>query len=416
MKTELLFRSYNPEKDEKSVVRIWKECGWMDAEKSKKSRKVFRRWLECGSADVVELNGSAECLVTTHKGTITVVDTELPFRAVSSVTAGRPLRRMGGAGELTARAVARAAEEGDAIAGLGIFDQGYYNKLGFGNFPYIRHIHFDPLTLKVPPLERPPIRLGKKDLSRIIANTEERMSHHGLVKFIDADFTDLIIAEHENCFGLGFEDSEGKLSHHFWAEANGENGPYRVLWMIYRDYEGLMELLSVIRNLGDQVNRFTIREPWGLQFQDLLTRPFRSMDISEGGKFENKIEALSFKQARILNMEKTLTALKIPGGGIRFNLDLSDPISRYLPEDASWKGLAGFWTIEIGENGSSAVPGSLEDLPTMKASINAFTRLVFGVATPSGLAMTDELDAPDELLTELDFRLRLPEPDMVQIF
>jgi hypothetical protein len=248
------------------------------------------------------------------------------------------------------------------------------------------------------------------------ANTAERMAHHGLVKFLDTDFLNLILAEHDNGFGLGFEDSGGKLSHHFWATTKGESGPYRILWMIYRDYDGLIELLSLIKSLGDQVQGFVIREPWGLQFQDLLNRPLRTRKLTAGSLFENRIEASSFKQARILNMEQTLSALKLPGCNISFNLDLHDPVTAHLPEDAPWKGLTGSWTVELKENGSGAVRGHRAGLPLMTSSVNAFTRLVFGVATPSGLAATDKLEAPASLLTNLDRMLRIPEPDMVQIF
>ena len=416
MNQDLIFRPYQSEKDEKDVIRVWKECGWMDMKKSRKSREAFRDWLSCGTADVVEFRGAAECLVTTHRGSIELLETTLPFRAISGVTVGRPLRRMGGAGELTARAVAAAAETGDVLAGLGIFDQGFYNRLGFGNFPYTRHISFDPLTLKVPPLKRSPVRLSKKDLGRIHSSTRSRMRHHGLVRFEHEDFTRLILAEHGEGFGLGFEDSEGTLTHHFWAMTKGESGPYQTLWMVFRNYSELMELLSLIRNLGDQVNSFTVREPWGLQMQDLLSRPFRNQEITEGGKFENRIRSSSFKQARILDMPETLKALKLPGGSVAFNLNLEDPISGFLPENAPWRGIGGPWTIEMEESGSEARPGHSDGLPVMTASVNAFTRLVFGVATPSGLAATDRLKAPESLLRKLDDRLKLPVPDMVQIF
>ncbi len=416
MNSDISFRVYNPEIDEDAVVRIWIECGWADWKKDKEGRKAFARWLNCGTADVAILRNTAECLVTTHKGSISMLDTELSFRAVSCVSTGRPMRKMGGSGELTAMTVARAAEEGDAVAGLGIFDQGYYDRLGFGNFPYAVHIHFDPRTLKVPPLKRPPIRITEEDLPRITANTRERRNHHGLVKFPQTDFAGLIIAEEAGSFGLGFEDSEGKLTHHMWIKPKDSHGPYTVLWMVYRDHNEMLELLSVLKSLADQVNSVILREPWGLQFQDLLSRPFRTMNLTEEGKHESRIEALSFKQARILDMDLTLKALKLPGGSISFNLELTDPISEYLPKDTVWKGLSGSWTIEMGEAESSAKKGHTKGLPLMNASVNAFTRLIFGVATPTGLSVTDDLSAPEMLLTDLDARLRLPVPDMIQIF
>ncbi len=54
--------------------------------------------------------------------------------------------------------------------------------------------------------------------------------------------------------------------------------------------------------------------------------------------------------------------------------------------------------------------GSADDLPTLSASVNAFTRMWMGVATPSTLAVSDDLDASPELLTALDEAFGLPEP------
>jgi hypothetical protein len=42
--------------------------------------------------------------------------------------------------------------------------------------------------------------------------------------------------------------------------------------------------------------------------------------------------------------------------------------------------------------------------------VNAFTRLWFGVRPASGLALSDELNAPPELLDALDRTLLLPQP------
>jgi predicted acetyltransferase len=412
----MIYRPYDSERDEKAVIRIWQECGWPDLKKSKKNRVAFRDWVSCGTADVVEFRGEAESLVTSHPGSITMLDTDLSFQAVTSVTVGRPMRRMGGAGELTAMVVSRAAEEGFAVSGLGIFDQGFYDKLGFGNFPYSRTVTVDPLTLTVPELKRPPIRLTKKDISRMIENTSSRFNHHGLVKIPPEGFMRLIVEQSDDCFGLGFEDNDGYLSHHLWAKSKGPHGPYEVWWMVYRDFEGLMELLSLMRNLGDQVNAFKFREPWGVQIQDLVKRPFRTRDISTGGEFATSVSADSTKQARILNMGKVLSALRLPAGKIRFNLDMIDPIEGFLPVGSAWRGVGGEWIVTLDEKGSGAVRGSDGELPVMRTSVNALTRLVFGAATPRWLSATGEIQAPADLVCRLDEILRLPVPDMVQIF
>lgn len=412
----MTYRQYKAKNDEKSVARIWRECGWPNPEKDKNALEAFRKFIRCGTADVVEYQGEAECLVTTHQGSIALLKTELPFRAVTSVTVGRPLRRQGAGAVLTARAVMQAALDGAVVAGLGIFDQGFYDKLGFGNFPYIHSVALDPLSLDVPPLTRPPVRLTAEDIPLMAANIAERQYHHGLVKIPLDGLIGIMVAESEEGFGLGFMDEDGRLSHHLWAKSKGESGPYEVWWMIYRDYDGLMELLSLLKSLGDQVNTVEIREPWGLQIQDLLKRPFRLREISKGGEFRNEMRAASFKQARLLNMEMALSAFYLQAGAISFNLELSDPIEAYLPDDAPWKGLGGSWIVKLGVSGSSATRGNEMGLPTMEASVNAFTRLIFGVTTPGGLAVTEKIKAPIELMAELNDKIILPRPDMEQIF
>ena len=59
---------------------------------------------------------------------------------------------------------------------------------------------------------------------------------------------------------------------------------------------------------------------------------------------------------------------------------------------------------------SSAEPGREPSLPTFTASVGAFTRLWLGVRPATGLAVTDELSGPQDLLSRLDGMLRLPDP------
>jgi hypothetical protein len=49
-------------------------------------------------------------------------------------------------------------------------------------------------------------------------------------------------------------------------------------------------------------------------------------------------------------------------------------------------------------------------LPTLRASINAFSRAWLGVRSATGLSWTDDLKAPPDLLKELDRVLALPAP------
>ena len=61
------------------------------------------------------------------------LDETLPFSCITGVTTSRVARKLGLAGKLTAVAVAHEAADGAAVVGLGMFEQGFYNRLGFGN-------------------------------------------------------------------------------------------------------------------------------------------------------------------------------------------------------------------------------------------------------------------------------------------
>ena len=76
------FRRYIPDTDEEAVCRIWEECGWLDLQgKNKDILPSYRAFLDCSDAEVALSGGEAECLVTTHSGTITMLDTELSLES-----------------------------------------------------------------------------------------------------------------------------------------------------------------------------------------------------------------------------------------------------------------------------------------------------------------------------------------------
>jgi len=67
--------------------------------------------------------------------------------------------------------------------------------------------------------------------------------------------------------------------------------------------------------------------------------------------------------------------------------------------------------ITLGPS-SRVESGTDADLPTLTASVGAFTRMWLGVRPATGLAMTDDLAGPPELLRALDLTLRLPDPKL----
>ncbi len=102
-------------------------------------------------------------------------------------------------------------------------------------------------------------------------------------------------------------------------------------------------------------------------------------------------------------------------GDLAFNLRLSDPIERLLDADARWRGAAGEYVVTVGEE-SKAKRGARKTLPTLAASVNAFTRLWLGVLPATTLAATDELAGDAKLLARLDEAFLLPAPHMQWFF
>ena len=402
------FREYDPQRDKQAVHRIWREIGWIEKEKDEGAMDVFLD----GSRNVVaEVNGEAECLVNTNSGTLRYLDEDLPLSGVTGVATSRIARKQGLASRLTAHALARDAAAGALACLLGVFEQGYYDQLGFGNGGYEHWCTFDPAQLDVTVKPRAPRRLGPDDWQAVHASRLARLRGHGACNLEAPEATRAEMLWSRNGFSLGYTDGPtGELIHHFWCSAKDvENGPYRIWWLAYRTREEFLEILALLKSLGDQVRLMKLREPPGVQLQDLLQQPFKMHQITEKSKYESKIDASAYWQARICDLPGCLDRTRLSGEGVRFNLVLSDPIDQFLDDDAPWRGIAGEYVVTLG-SASSAEPGSDASLATLNASVGAFTRLWLGVRPATGLAWTDELSGPQDLLEQLDRVLCLPTP------
>ena len=217
-----------------------------------------------------------------------------------------------------------------------------------------------------------------------------------------------------NGFGLGYADGpDGELTHFFWVSAKQmEFGPWNVWLMAYETAEQFLELMALFQSMGDQVILIRMREPARFQIQDLIHTPFRRHRISEKSQYETRANAAAYWQMRICDVAGCIAVVRHTGRPLRFNATLTDPIGSLLPDDAQWRGVAGDYIIELAET-SSAQPGHDADLPTLRASVGAFTRMWLGVLPATGLAATDDLSGPVELLAFLDeaFLLPTPKPD-----
>jgi len=402
-------RPYDPDRDREAAIRIWREVGWIESETHEKALDSLLGG--CAVRRVGEVNGTAECLVNTTRGSLRYVDEELALSCVTGVTTSRTARRAGLAKRLLAQALAEDAANGAVASELGAFDQGFYDQLGFGTGTLEPFYSLDPQSLRPHGECRVPVRLTVDDGEDIHGCRLARRRGHGAVNVLALGSTQAELLYAENGFGFGFRNgADGRLTHHAWLSAKDvESGPYSVWWMAFRTSEQFHELLAVMRSWGDQVHLVRLAQPPGIQLQDLIERPMRSRRQTEEGKHEVRVTAAAYWQIRILDLVRCLEDTHLEGVEVRFNLTLEDPIAAYLESDASWRGLGGEYVVTLGPS-SSAVAGSRIGLPYLRATVGAFSRMWLGVLPASALAWTDRLSGPPELLDALDRILRLPPP------
>lgn len=403
------YRPYDSARDMHAVHRIYKEIGWIHDEPAEHLDWFFRN---AGKAIVAEMDGEAECAVTSAPGDVMYQDEKLPFVCVTGVTTSRLGRRQKLAGRMTAAVVADAVADGAITAGLGMFEQGFYNRLGFGSGPYEHTVTLPVPEIKVDVAPRVPRRLTLDDWEAIHTARLKRRRGHCSGVLYPAGFTrGRMQSWGSNHFGLGYaDDPDGGLTHLLWCSTgNVGHGPYDVKYLIYRNRAQFLELMGLIKSLGDQVFSVTIHEPAEVQLQDFVHQPMRNYSTTSGSGHHIATRASAWWQMRICDLPACLDKTHLRGAPVRFNLVLSDPIERYLPEERPWRGVGGEYVVTLGPE-SAAEPGQDSALPTMRTTVNAFTRLWLGVRPASGLAMTDEIEAPEGLLEALDDLVRLPAP------
>ena len=401
---EIEIRDYVHAQDLAEVKRIWQEVGWVEDEHEINQLDHF---FQAGATKVATINGSVECSVNVVPGTMRLHETDLSMAAVTAVTTGRVARGYSFAQKVTALQLQAAAERGAAMAALGMFDQGFYDKLGFGTGAYEHEVTFDPGLLRVSASAAPPpVRLSHDDSDAMHDALCARMKSHGSVCLLDKMNFKGELGFTEAAFGFGYRDQSGAITHFIWLDPKAEHGPYRVLFYAYQTREQLMELMSLIKSLADQVYSIKMIEPAQLQLQALLSRPMRQMGLTEGSVHKNMIRSLAWWQARVIDVGQAVAAVKV-AKPVRFQLSVSDPITDHIPEGI---GTDGDYIVNLNDN-PQAERGLDDSLPRLECDVGALTRLLFGVAPATNLALTDQLKAPDELLRELNEAIALPQPN-----
>ena len=126
------YRIFNPDADTEAVHRIVREVGWFE----KDNLKAMDTLIEGSRTLVSDIGGVPECLALSFSGDIDYSGEKLSFSCIGAVMTSLIARKQKLAGRLTAARIALDAVEGHLVSGLGIFDQGYYDKLGYGTRPY----------------------------------------------------------------------------------------------------------------------------------------------------------------------------------------------------------------------------------------------------------------------------------------
>ncbi len=402
-----IIRAYDAERDRDAIIRVWREVHWITSDVQAKWAPLF---FEKTRTDVAEVNGEAECQASSTDGTFRYLDEDLSMSAIVGVTTSRVARKQRLAQRVTAHRIAQDAADGVEICVLTMFEQGFYDLMGFGTGPYGHAVRFDPSDLVIDRPFRVPRRLSADDWEMVHAAMMNRRLTHGNCRLNAAPLMQTELNHAEKSFALGYCDGpDGELTHFFWGSDREEQGPCYIYLIAYQNHDQFLELLALIKSLGDQIRLFQIKEPSDIQLQDLIKQPFRARMVSEKGPFNTLIRGDGYWQARICDLQACMAKTHLDGPTARFNLTLHDPIEKYLDDDAPWHGVGGDYVITLGPE-SKAESGTATGLPTLAASVGAFTRLWLGVRPATGLAVTDDLDGPPELLSALDRTVRLPVP------
>jgi predicted acetyltransferase len=349
-------------------------------------------------------------MVASSEGSLRHLESDIPLCIIASVTTSLIARKQGLASRMTAALIAEAAQSGSELSALGMFKQGYYSRLGFGTGPYEHRVQFDPSQLVVSSRARIPQRLTCDDYKDVHFALLNRWPTHGGVNVFAAELAHADMGWTEDAFGLGYRNANGELTHFIWGENKGEHGPLTINALAYQNAEQLLELLAMIKGLGDQVYSVSLLEPSHLQMQDLISSPLRRQTTTEGSEHEEGNYAEAFWQIRINNLESVLQRTHLPGRPeLSFNLELTDPISQYLSKESTWQGISGDYTITLGEN-CTATSGHRPSLPLLKASAGGFSRLWLGCASATAISLSGEIEANQELLNSIERSLCLPLP------
>ena len=143
---------------------VWHDCGWSD---KVDECELLDTFFKLGPSWVGIRDETVQSIVHTAAATIRYQETDIPLQAVTGVTTALQARRGGLAAKTLGHAMAAGVANGAIVSALGIFDQGYYDRLGYGSLDIMRFIRFDPKDIRGAAIHRSPHRFSESDIEDI---------------------------------------------------------------------------------------------------------------------------------------------------------------------------------------------------------------------------------------------------------
>ncbi len=406
-------RPLNLENDIDQMVKIWQEVGWLSSEE----KPVLKILFQAGQGYGADLEDELEATLLSLPADINYEVNLLPVQALSGLVVSPRARRQRIGRNIMIRALEEAARSGQALSALIMFEQGFYDRLGFGLGGYKRVFTFDPEKLNIAEDPVMPARLSIDEWKSVHQALKRRDRSHGGISIKSPEFIKAELEWDKNeSYGLGYYDDDGSISHFLWLWRQGDShGPLLVKFLACRNQAQLLDLLAIISRLGDQIHAVKMSEPYCLRLRDFISYPHKQERKTTGGKLSYKSRVEAPGQLKILDLRRCIEALAIPGAELEFNLKLEDPLSKFAGEDSPAV-ISGEFSLKLGEE-SQLKEGTVQGLPTLQSSINAFTRLWLGSASPLELKASSQFSAPSELFRKLEETFRwLPEPQFEMYF
>ncbi|NNE97008.1 MAG: GNAT family N-acetyltransferase [Acidimicrobiales bacterium] len=402
------------DRDMDDVLAMWKEVGWCDEERTEPFVREFFQAND-GRSVVARLNGRAESVAHRSLGSIKYgADRELSAGAITAVTTSRIGRRLRGASRLTARSVATLGGEGCAIALLGMFEQGFYDRFGFGVGPYEHVVRVSPGSLRVPCEYRTPERFDFENHSEELyeAVVRRHRGHGGLLIGGERAARTIVMLDQQSSV-YGYR-TDGVLSHWIAVEHQGEHGPDNVIAWAYETPAQCLELLRLCQEWSDQTDVIRFTEPVWLQAQDFIDAPGTNRRRTHGSKASVSTEAFAWWQIRILDLAACVRPMVAVEDPFDVVVDLSDPIGSHLVDsgyDGSWEPLTGLWRLSFSESHSAERLPDGSEAADLTTSVNALSRWWLGVLPASALAAVGQMDGDPAIFERLDLlTAHLPRP------